>query len=172
MASRLVFTTLIATLGFTVAQAGDHGYKHSHAGSEQARTNGDVTFGQPADAHHAERKLALELTSAGKLNGKAAGVEENEVLGFDLKNSSKQPIAFVVGDKAAIEEFASLYRNNADSASKDFHAVQIAAGQSQKFGWKFSTFRTSTVSAAFVGMDGTIQDHMLTFSVHTNRNRN
>jgi len=172
MKTQILLASIIATLGFGVATAGDHGYKHSHSGSEQARSNGDVSFGQPDDAHHANQKVAWALTSSGKVQASGLGVERNQTVRFDLRNDSAKPVAFVLGDKTAIEEYANLFRSNPDSVLKDFHGVQIDPGQSKQFGWKFSTLNSPTVYAAFIAKDGVVVDRLMKIGVSADRNHN
>lgn len=167
----IIPAVLTGFLGLGIAQADDHGYQHSHSGSEQARNNTDVNFGNPADVKRADHTVKFELSANGAVSQQHLAIKANDTIRFNLRNDSSQMAAFVIGDEAVLREFSRAYQANPQIASGDFHAVPVAAGQSQKFGWKFNTFGTKTVYAAYVTSDGEYAGKMVMIHAGTERNR-
>ncbi|GAB3253663.1 hypothetical protein [Chitinimonas naiadis] len=172
MKSSMIFTAVaLSILTIGAAQAQDHKYEHSHKGSAEALKNTDVDFGNPADVRSANRKVSFTLNSGGAVNRSSFGVEIRDQVSFDLANDASQEAVFVIGDKHTIKEMASLYKEDPNNLKDDFHAVVLAPGQKQKFGWKFDTFSTNTVYAAYVTRDGSYTDKMMRITVTPVRDR-
>ncbi|GAB3253658.1 hypothetical protein [Chitinimonas naiadis] len=154
----------IAVLTLTPAQADSTRYKHSHHTTQSELTNQDVNFGSPGSGTDVDRTVTLAITSSGDLTQRAVLVRRNERLQFALKNDSQAPVAFVVGDAQAVQEYADLYRDSPSSAMTDFHGIVMKPGLTQSFAWKFDTFGNPRMFAAFVGVDGTYAGKIVQFN--------
>lgn len=152
-----------ATAPVTLASADR--YEHKHSGGMETQANADVDFGAPADVRSTDRSIAFGLKASGGVSSTSQGVEARERIRFELSNGSTQATAFVIGDEHAIREYADAFKTNPDSVKADFHGVQLTAGQSQKFAWKFDTYGTNVVYAAYVGSDGSFTDKMMKIQV-------
>ncbi|MEJ2795877.1 hypothetical protein WAE56_20950 [Iodobacter sp. LRB] len=166
-----MLTLLVCALSSGIVQAEDHRYKHSHSGSQQARNNSDVSFGNPADITYTDKRIRIEVRADGSLDNKNYNVFAHDSVRFELVNGLQDTIAFVVGDEASIYEFSRLYAANSGVAINDFHAVPVSPGKNQFFGWKFSTYSMSKVHAAYVQRDGTIIGGMVDIRIEPELNK-
>ncbi|HEY9104865.1 hypothetical protein [Chitinimonas sp.] len=157
-----------ATLGSASA---NEAYVHSHSGTPQQATNSDVNFGNPASVKSTDRNVDFKFSLDPAAKQRGLGVESHERIGFDLENPSKQAVAFVVGDEAAVAEYAQLFRQDPNSVSSDFHGVLLAPGEKKRFAWKFDTFGNPKVAMAYVTLDGEYQQRKVPVTVTRVRDR-
>lgn len=173
MKTSLILTAMLASLTtIGVAQARDQLYEHKHTGSMETQKNTDVDFGNPGDIRATDRTVEFTLTSSGTTSHSSLGVSTRENVRFDLKNDASQTAAFVIGDAHAIKEFAELFKADPNNVAQDFHGVILAPGQTQKFAWKFNTFATPMVYAAYVTRDGNYTKSMMKIYVSPETDRN
>lgn len=146
-------------------------YTHTHSGTQRQLTNTNVNFGSPAQENLSSRNFLFKFDANAKGQSGDFGVSNNEKVRFDLENTSQQAVAFVLGDEAAVSEYAQLFRKDPNSVRSDFHGVILAPGEKKSFAWQFDTFGAPKVVATYVTLDGEYQQRQVPVTVHKSRDR-
>lgn len=164
-------------LGLVVsgAQAGKDLYVHSHKGTPAQAQNQDTNFGSPASYDRGNiyrHNYQLQLSANGVDLPKKLSVEKRAVANFDVHNNSDKDLVLVIGDDKAIREMAELFAANKSDQPFNFHSIQVKAGESTQFAWRFDTYATRQVKISAMDTQGHQSVKVLTVNVGPREDRN
>lgn len=171
----MLICSVLLGIAASSAQAGKDLYVHSHKGTPAQAQNQDTNFGSPAtyDRGNLYRSnYQLQLSTAGVDLPKKLSVEKRAVANFEVRNVADKDLVLVIGDDKAIKEMAELFAAGLSDLPFNFHTIQVKAGQSAQFAWRFDTYATRQVKFGVMDNQGRPAGKMLKVNVGPREDRN
>lgn len=132
----IVLSTFISVsalaAGSTIAYA-DAG--HSHGGHA-------ASIGKPGKASEVTRTINVDMTDNMRFTPAKIDVKKGETIKFVVKNSGKIRHEMVLGSVEDLKAHAEQMRKHPEMEHDDPNQVQVDAGKTGEFVWKFSSAGT------------------------------
>lgn len=130
-----------------------------HAGMGGADTS---AFGEAADAHMADRTLAVSMFDAFSFEPSEIAVDQGEMIAFEVTNEGEVPHEFVLGDDAFQREHeAEMSDMGSEFPPDEPFAIGVQSGETKTLAWAFTEagtfeFACHVPGHYLAGMVGTI----------------
>ena len=171
----MLISGLLLSLAASGVYAGKDLYLHSHKGTPAQAQNQDTNFGSPASYDRGNlyrHNYQLQLSAAGVDLPKKLSVEKRAVANFDVRNNADKDLVLVIGDDKAIKEMAELFAAGKTEQPFNFHTIQVKAGESAQFAWRFDTYATRQVKLSVMDNQGHLAAKVLKVNVGPREDRN
>ncbi|HIH2744972.1 TPA: cupredoxin domain-containing protein [Burkholderia lata] len=124
-------------------------------------TNEASSVGNPGDASHATRTVAVTMSDTMRFEPSTIVVKKGETIHFVVKNAGKIRHEMTLGSKKELKAHADMMRAMPDMADDDANSVTVSPGHTGDLVWQFpraGTFDFACLQAGHfeAGMTGTI----------------